>query len=280
MTNRYEILFEKLKKSKQAAFIPYFCLGNPTVEISLEIIDAAMTNGADALEVGFAFSDPVADGVVLQNANTAARAAGANVNVCFEMLKQIRTKYPNVPIGLLLYANIIYAMGIDKFYKKCRQVKVDSVLIADVPLGEIMPFKEASIKHEIDQVLIVPPNANNLKIEKIAAVVRGYTYVQARDGVTGIDGKGKKIILKKTNIQKNICSKLIDLNAVPPIVGFGISTKSDVLRAIKNGALGVIVGSAIAKIIEDNMSKKLANKNNMLKEIGRYIASLKAKTKL
>lgn len=133
---RYNKLFNSLKERNQLAYIPFLLLGDPTEELSLKLIDTLVKNGADALELGFAFSDPVADGPVIQAASLRPLANGFNVDAGFKLISQVRAKYPDLPIGILTYANLVFAPGIEQFYDKAARSGVDSVLIADCPVEE------------------------------------------------------------------------------------------------------------------------------------------------
>lgn len=158
---RYENLFAQLNDRREGAFVPFVTLGDPGIEQSLKIIDTLIDAGADALELGVPFSDPLADGPTIQNANLRAFAAGVTPAQCFEMLALIREKHPTIPIGLLMYANLVFNNGIDAFYARCEQVGVDSVLVADVPVEESAPFRQAALRHNIAPIFICPPNADD-----------------------------------------------------------------------------------------------------------------------
>ncbi|MGL5994184.1 MAG: tryptophan synthase subunit alpha, partial [Aeromonas sobria] len=144
--NRYAQLFSRLDAVNQGAFVPFVMLGDPTPELSLAIVDALVAGGADALELGIPFSDPVADGPTIQGAALRAFASHTTPDDCFELLGRIRAKYPQLPIGLLVYANLVYVRQIDGFYEKCQQAGVDSVLVADVPVQMCAPYKAAADK--------------------------------------------------------------------------------------------------------------------------------------
>lgn len=144
MNNRYATLFNNLKAKKQGAFVPFVTIGDPDQARSLEIINTLITAGADALELGIPFSDPVADGVVIQNASIRALSAGATPDTCFAIIKEIRALHPDIPIGLLLYVNLVYRNGIENFYERAKNAGVDSILIADVPLHESAPYRRAA----------------------------------------------------------------------------------------------------------------------------------------
>ena len=246
---RYETLFAQLKARREGAFVPFVTLGDPNPEQSLKIIDTLIEAGADALELGIPFSDPLADGPTIQDATLRAFAAGVTPAQCFEMLTAIRQKHPTIPIGLLMYANLVFSPGIDEFYAACERAGVDSVLVAEVPVDEAAPFRQAALR-------------------QIASYGRGYTYLLSRAGVTGAENRAALPL-------HHLIEKLAEYHAAPPLQGFGISAPEQVTAAIDAGAAGAISGSAIVKIIERNVNDPQA----MLAELKAFAQSLKAATK-
>ncbi|UQY42533.1 tryptophan synthase subunit alpha [Erwinia sp. PK3-005] len=265
---RYEQLFKRLQASKEGAFVPFVTLGDPSPELSLQIIDTLVAAGADALELGIPFSDPLADGPTIQNATLRAFAAGTTPAQCFEMLTTIRQKYPELPIGLLMYANLVFTNGVDEFYARCEQAGVDSVLVADVPVEESGPFRQAAMRHNIAPIFICPPNADDDLLRAVASYGRGYIYLLSRAGVTGAENRASLPL-------KHLIDKLREYHAAPTLQGFGISEPSQVKEAIAAGADGAISGSAIVKIIE----KHHAEPEVMLTELKRFVSGLKAATR-
>ncbi|AKL12209.1 TPA: tryptophan synthase subunit alpha [Kluyvera intermedia] len=265
---RYETLFKQLKDRKEGAFVPFVTLGDPSPEQSLKIIDTLIEAGADALELGIPFSDPLADGPTIQNATLRAFAAGVTPSQCFEMLAAIRQKHPTIPIGLLMYANLVFSRGIDEFYAQCEKAGVDSVLVADVPVEESAPFRQAALRHNVAPIFICPPNADDELLRQIASHGRGYTYLLSRAGVTGAENRAALPL-------HHLVEKLTEYNAAPPLQGFGISAPDQVTAAIDAGAAGAISGSAIVKIIEKNVDKPAA----MLEELGAFVRAMKAGTR-
>ncbi|WP_394147796.1 tryptophan synthase subunit alpha [Shewanella atlantica] len=265
--DRYQAAFEALKAKSQGAFVPFVTLGDPGPELSMKIIDTLVENGADALELGFPFSDPLADGPVIQGANLRALGAGITPSQCFDMLKAIRAKYPQLPIGLLLYANLVYANGIDIFYAKAKAAGVDSVLIADVPVEEAEPFILSAKKHNIAPIFIAPPNADTETLKLVSEKGEGYTYLLSRAGVTGTESKAGMPI-------GDILSRLKTFDGAPPLLGFGIAEPSQVKAAIQSGAAGAISGSAVVKIIEANRDKEAA----LLTKLAEFTRNMKAAT--
>lgn len=265
---RYENLFAQLKDRKEGAFVPFVTLGDPSVEQSLNIIDTLIAAGADALELGIPFSDPLADGPTIQEATLRAFASGVTPTQCFEMLALIRQKHPAIPVGLLMYANLVFSKGIDAFYAQCEKVGVDSVLIADVPVEESAPFHQAALRHNVAPIFICPPNADDELLRQIASRGRGYTYLLSRAGVTGAENRAALPL-------HHLVEKLKEYNAAPPLQGFGISSPEQVTGAIEVGAAGAISGSAIVKIIEKNVDKP----EQMLAELKTFVTAMKAATR-
>lgn len=266
--SRYNRLFDRLKAGNEGAFVPFVTLGDPTPEHSLKVIDALVAGGADALELGIPFSDPVADGPTIQAATLRARGAGTNSQICFDMLTQVREKYPELPIGLLVYANLVYAPGMDSFYGRAAKAGVDSVLVADVPLEMAEPFKAAADRAGIETIFIAPPNGDEATLKAVAEMGSGYTYLLSRAGVTGTETKAGKPV-------DTLVATLKQYNAPPSLLGFGISTPEQVRDAIAAGAAGAISGSAVVKIIEQNLS----NPQAMLDALTAFVKDMKAATK-
>ncbi|MFC0225849.1 tryptophan synthase subunit alpha [Serratia aquatilis] len=265
--DRYQQLFKRLENNKEGAFVPFVTLGDPNPTLSLQIIDTLVENGADALELGIPFSDPLADGPTIQSATLRAFASGVTPTHCFEMLAAIRQKHPTIPIGLLMYANLVFHRGIDAFYQRCAEVGVDSVLIADVPFEESAPFRAAASRHAIAPIYICPPNAEEDLLREISSHGRGYTYLLSRAGVTGTESRAQLPI-------HHLVNKLREYHAAPALQGFGISEPSQVKDALAAGAAGAISGSAIVKIIEHNLSQPA----EMLAKLGKFVREMKAAT--
>ncbi|MEG3753854.1 tryptophan synthase subunit alpha [Psychromonas arctica] len=266
-SQRYAKLFEKLEKANQGAFVPFVTVGDPDREQSLNIIDTLVKAGADALELGIPFSDPVADGVVIQDASIRALNSGTTPQVCFDIIKEIRARHPETPIGLLLYVNLVYRNGIESFYEECKAAGVDSILIADVPLHESAAYRAAADKAGLQQIFIAPPNGDKATLKQVAEYGQGYTYLLSRAGVTGADAKAGMPI-------EHMLETLGEHNAPPSLLGFGISQPEQVADAIKSGAAGAISGSAVVKVIERN----LGDPDKMQSEMTEFISAMKAAT--
>lgn len=264
---RYQQAFAALAIKKQGAFIPFVIIGDPNPEQSFEIIKTLIDAGADALELGIPFSDPSADGVTIQMAALRAINSGTNTDICIDILSKVRAYAPNIPIGLLLYGNLVFARGIDDFYRDMAAAGVDSVLIADLPIRESKPFREAALAHGVAPIFIAPPTASDEIIQKVASYGHGYTYVLSRAGVTGTETQAE---IPKNNL----INALKENNAAPSIIGFGISKPEHVKQTLSSGATGAISGSAVVKIIEQNIDDSEA----MLAALSNFVTEMKAAT--
>ncbi|MFH0883590.1 MAG: tryptophan synthase subunit alpha [bacterium] len=261
-------MFRRLGDLGEIAFVPFTVLGDPNPEASLEAIRAMISGGADALELGIPFSDPVADGPTIQAADIRALSSGSTVHSAWNLISRIRTENPDLPIGLLLYANLVVHGGLEAFYHNALKAGVDSVLVADLPTLEAIPFCTAARRASIDPVLIAPPNADVQRLEIISREGRGYTYVITRRGVTGAD---EQVHLDHTAL----LDTLQRFQAPPPLFGFGISKPEHVLAAKYAGAAGVISGSAVVSRIERN----LGDIDSMVKDIHDFVVEMKAATR-
>ncbi|XRX42404.1 MAG: tryptophan synthase subunit alpha [Buchnera aphidicola (Eriosoma harunire)] len=269
MTTRYKSLFHNVFLKKEICFIPFLILGDPTIEISLKIIDSLINNGVDAIELGFPFSDPMADGPIIQRANLRAFKAKVTVKKCLDMVHIIRKKHKNIPIGLLLYSNLIVQKGIYHFYSQCNKIGIDSILIADVPVEEYNIFYKAATLYNIDPIFICPPNAEEKLIQKIIKYSKGYIYMLSRPGVTGFH----------KNYNDNISfliKKLKKITSIPLVQGFGIHNTEQIKNIIQFGLNGVICGSVLINIIE----KYSHNIKKMLNMLVSLSIQLKNSTKL
>jgi len=260
-------MFATLKEQTKGAFIPFVTIGDPDLDTSYRIIKTLIEAGADALELGLPFSDPIADGPTIQAANIRALDQDISTKACMELIARISSEFPNTPIGLLLYSNLVLAQGVDRFYQMARNAGVDSVLIADVPIRESKPFRQAAKAAGVDPVFIVPPNVTEDTLRQIASYGRGYTYLLSRSGVTGTESKAQMPA-------QLMVDRLTNLGAAPAVLGFGISSPQQVSNAIQSGAVGAISGSAVVKIIEQN----LTDTERMLSALRNFVASMKSAT--
>lgn len=239
-------------------FMPFVVLGDPSVESSISVIKSLVDNGANGLELGFAFSDPIADGPVIQAANKRALDNGITTAKNFEILKEIRL-FTNIPISLMLSFNIMFNYGIDEFYAKCAELKINAVLVPDVPLEESSEILGSAQKNNILTPFIISPITNDDRMKKISEICTGYAYLVSVLGTTGarndFDVRLKDLIIR--------AKKIFD---VPLYVGFGISNPEQVRNVLDMGADGAISGSAFCKLVEKNLD----NSDKMAKDVGEF----------
>ena len=234
--SRYADMFDRL--DGEGAFGAFLMLGDPDLQTSARLLDAVVEGGADMIEVGIPFSDPVADGPVIQAAAQRALSAGVRVSDCLELLAGFRSRHPTVPVGILTYANIVAArMG---FMRDAYEAGADSLLIADVPALEAGPFTRDMDEAGIEPVLIAAPNTPDAALARIATLSKAYTYCVSRTGITGTHAGGR--------FDRSLIERLAAAGAPPPIFGFGISRPEHVRAALESGAAGVVCGSAIVDL--------------------------------
>jgi len=234
--SRYASMFERL--GGEGAFGAFLMLGDPDLETSARLLDAVVEGGADMVEVGIPFSDPVADGPVIQAAAQRALAAGVRVADCLQLIAGFRQRHPDVPVGILTYANIVMART--GFMHDAAEAGADSLLIADAPALEAERFTRDMTQAGIDPVLIAAANTPDPALARIAALSKSYTYCVSRAGITGTHAGGQ--------FDAELIDRVKQAGAPPPIFGFGISCPEHVRAAIAVGARGVICGSAIVDL--------------------------------
>jgi tryptophan synthase alpha chain len=253
--SRYAAKFERL--DGDGAFGAFLMLGDPDLETSAALLDAVIDAGADMIEVGIPFSDPVADGQVIQAAARRALTAGVRVGDCLDLIEALRARNKRVPIGILTYANNVLARP--GFLRDAAGAGADSLLIADVPALEAEPFVREMEQAGIEPVLIAAANTPEATLDRIARLSKAYTYCVSRAGITGTHAGGE--------FDAQLIGRLEQLGAPPPIFGFGISRPEHVRAALAAGAKGVICGSAIVDLV----SKR--------KDIATFVHSFKAVTR-
>ena len=260
--SRYAAMFGRLRERGEGAFGAFLMLGDPDPDSSAEFLDAVVAGGADLVEVGIPFSDPVADGPIIQAAADRALKVGTRVDDCFRLLAEFSRRHPDVPVGILTYANLLSARGRDRFVADAAEAGVDSLLVGDVPSIEAEPYAEEARAKGLDLVMIAAPNTPRQTLTRIARLCSGYTYCVARAGVTGVRDE---LSLE----HERLFGDLARLQAPPPVLGFGISNPDHVRQALSAGAAGVISGSAIVRLVEEGSPEKVA----------RFVAEMKEATR-
>lgn len=236
---RFNHCFKRTAQLNRPAYIPFLMLGDPNPTESLRIIEAVIASGIDALELGIPFSDPIADGPIVTQAALRSCQHQLSVDDYFAMIATLRSQHPTLPIGILVYANLVYRYGVDPFYQQAYISGVDAVLIPDLPTLEAMPYLDCARLQGIDPILLATPTCQQADLELVARYTKGFTYLVTRPGVTGVD-KACHFAKAKTMVEQ-----LNRLDTPPCVFGFGIKSAKDVAKAYDAGAKGVIIGSAL-----------------------------------
>ncbi len=253
--------FAALKQKKETALIPFLTAGDPDMATTAKLVRTLADNGADLIELGVPFSDPMADGPTIQAASERALAAGATLQKVLQLVKEVRQDC-QVPLVLMGYYNPIFRYGAERFAQAAVTAGVDGLLLVDLPpeqADEIAPAMQAA---GLDMITLLAPTTPPERMQRLAAVAQGYLYYVSMTGVTG------SAAISPADIRVAV-EELKKMTKVPVGVGFGISTVADA-KAVGEFADGVVVGSALVKIIaEYGQSKEL------LPQVGQFIASLK-----
>lgn len=241
------------------AFIPFITCGDPELETTAKLVRAAVENGADLVELGIPFSDPTAEGPVIQGANIRALAGGVTTDRIFDLVRELR-KDVTVPMVFMTYANVVFSYGAEQFISTCQEIGIDGLILPDLPFEEKGEFQPICQKYGVDLISLIAPTSKQ-RIAMIAREAEGFLYIVSSLGVTGT----------RSEITTDLSSiiKVVRENTnVPCAIGFGISTPE---QAKKMAALadGVIVGSAIIKIME-------ANGREAAGSVGAYVREMKA----
>lgn len=231
--NRIESAFKKGK-----AFIPFITCGDPSLEITEQLVYAMEEAGADLIELGIPFSDPTAEGPVIMDANIRALAGGVTADKIFQMAERIRTR-TTVPMVFMTYANVVFSYGTERFIKKAARVGMDGLILPDVPFEEKEEFAQVCRKYGLALISLVAPTSRE-RIRMIASEAEGFLYCVSSLGVTGVRSEINTDVGEMVKMAKEVSN-------IPCAVGFGISTEEQA-HSMARQADGVIVGSAIVKL--------------------------------
>ncbi|SHK32489.1 tryptophan synthase subunit alpha [Paramaledivibacter caminithermalis] len=260
MESRITKKFKELKSNNQKALITYITCGDPDLDTTIDLVLAMEKAGADIIELGIPYSDPLADGPTIQRASQRALNSGTNIDSIFEMLSKLR-KNTDIPIAFLLYYNSIFAYGIEEFLNKFSG-SVDGLIIPDLPLEERKELQELLENHPIDLIPLVAPTSED-RIKEIVKATDGFIYCISSLGVTG---KREKFNLDL----KYFINKIKNHTDTPTAIGFGISNEKNV-KTLKDFADGLIVGSTIVEKIEESIQTN----NNVIKNVYEFVNRLK-----
>jgi len=257
--------FDELKKKNKCGFISFITAGDPDFNTSYKILEKLPDVGVDIIELGMPFSDPMADGPVIQKANERALKSKMNLKKTFELVKKFRKKNIITPIVLMGYYNPIHRFGINNFIKEIKKNKINGVIIVDLPPEEDNELCIPIIKKKIHFIKLATPTTNNSRFKKILKNASGFIYYISITGITGANYKSNtKLEAEIKNLKK--------LTELPIAVGFGIKNREDVKKLSKN-ADAIVVGSSIIKKVEEALKKKY-NKLKLIDYVLSYIKNL------
>lgn len=259
--NRIDEKFKELRKEKKTAFIPYITAGDPDISTTKKIVSALAASGADIIELGIPFSDPLADGPTIQQAMQRSLGAGCTVRKVMRMAKELRAKI-QTPFVFMTYYNIVFNYGPEAFIHDAKKCGADGLIVPDLPMEESRQLTEIADRAGFNVIMLTAPTTPPARFKLIAGCSRGFIYHVSLTGVTGARSA------LSSRLKKDV-RKLKKLTKKPVCVGFGISTPAQAAD-ISGAADGIIIGSAIIKIIE----KHLRNKKAMLKGISGFARSI------
>jgi len=248
--------------NNKKAFIPFITCGDPDLATTELIVKEAVKNGADLIELGIPFSDPTAEGPVIQGANLRALEGGVTTDKIFDLVRTLRLEV-TIPMVFMTYANVVFSYGAEKFISTCNEIGMDGIILPDIPFEEKEEFADICAKYDVDLISMIAPTSEN-RIAMIAKEATGFIYIVSSLGVTGTRSEIKTDLASIVEVVR-------DNTKIPCAIGFGISTPEQAAKmaGISDGA---IVGSAIIKIIE-KYGKEAP------KYVGEYVKSMKEAVK-
>lgn len=264
MPNRITEKFAELASRGERALVCYVVAGYPDIQTSQQVINALVRGGADIIEIGIPFSDPIADGPTIQAASTSALERGITPAKALELAKAVRKKHPALPLLAMTYFNILVRAGVEKFMSQAKACGIDGFILPDVPVEEAQEYSAAASKLGLATVFLASPNTTQARLKRIVGSSSGFLYLVSVYGITGARKSFEDYTL---NVIKSVKQAAGD--KVPVAVGFGISTPAHATFMIGAGADAVIVGSAIIDRIAKLQGKK------MLTELQQFVISMK-----
>lgn len=264
--NRIDKRFQRLKAAKKKAFISYICAGDPDLRVTEKLVLEFHKAGVDIVELGIPFSDPLADGPTIQRASQRALKKGVNISRIFTLVKTLRKK-TEIPIVLMGYYNPIFSYGVLNFIKQAKEAGVDGVIVPDLIPEEADEFIFISRQYNLSTIFLVSPTSSAKRLRMIASKSRGFIYYVSLTGITGTRQTVSEGIREHVRRIKRVSKK-------PVCVGFGVSTPRQA-RALSQYSDGVIIGSAIIKILEKNLGNNAKAINDAVSFVKSVIKGLK-----
>ncbi|MCJ7636585.1 MAG: tryptophan synthase subunit alpha [Nitrososphaeraceae archaeon] len=264
--NRIDSKFNELKSKNQKALICYVVAGYPDMKTSEYIITSLINGGADIIEIGIPFSDPIADGSTIQDAIQSSLISGTTPDMCLELASRIRKTFPNIPLIIMTYSNILYKKGYIQFAEKAKENGIDGLIIPDIPIEESKEYLNTMQNTGLSTIFLVSPNTSEKRLKMISRICTGFLYAISVYGTTGERKGFDEYTIESIKRVKKVTAA----DELPLAVGFGISNPQHVKYMIDAGADAVIIGSAIIKKIKEIEDKKL-----LFNTLNKFIYELK-----
>jgi tryptophan synthase alpha chain len=264
--NRICCKFRQLVLENRPALICYVVAGYPTLKYTEEIVSTIVESGADIVEIGIPFSDPIADGPTIQQASTVALKNGTTPQKCLELVGAVREKFPRLPLLIMTYSNIVFRSGLEEFLRTSRLKGVDGFILPDLELTESYSYVNAASKLKMATVFLASPNTDASRLKKIMEVCSGFLYVVSVYGTTGSRAEYEDYTFQSIRRIKEITE-----GKIPIAVGFGISRPDQVTSLVNSGADAVIIGSAII----DRIAARHPNDKHKLVNLRAFVEQLR-----
>jgi tryptophan synthase alpha chain len=262
--------FRELQNKGEGALVAYLTGGDPDPKAFLANSTALIEGGADIVEIGIPFSDPIADGPVIQASSMRSLSNGATPLSILGMIRELSSQF-SVPFVILSYYNPILAMGLESFLKKSRDSGVDGIVVPDLPVEESDDFRNLALKHNIDNIYLAAPNTSRTRLRTILDKSKGFLYLVSLYGVTG-----PRDTLSPQALEAVKTVKTLAKGKIPVSAGFGISQPEHVSALLQSGADGAIVGSALVRIVGNHLD----DRNEAEAQLKKTVRSLKEATRL
>lgn len=266
--SRIASTFKALSEAGEGAYIPYVCAGDPTPEFSVKLVSGLCSSGADLIELGLPFSDPVADGPTIQSAMTRALKGGFRTGQLFSMISTLRGAGLKQPIVVMTYANPVLRMGVDEFCSKLADVGGDGLLVVDMPPEESSLVDSSAASNGLDVIRLVAPTTSDARLEVLLPRASGYVYAVS---VSGVTGARKQVSADGLSLVRRVSAK----SRIPVVLGFGVSQPEHARTALESGAAGVVEGSRIISMY----SSSAGDAESSLEGVLEHCKGMKAATR-
>ena len=254
--------FNELRQKGKFALMPFLMAGDPTLDITYKVLLELQEKGADFIELGIPYSDPLADGPIIQLSASRALKSGTSLAKVLDLLKTLKGKL-NIPVILFTYFNPLLSFGFKRFCEIASDVGAAGIIIPDLPLEETTQFSQIANDFNLDLVLLIAPTTPLGRMKVISSRTKGFSYLVS---VTGVTGERNKL----ENRVENLIGQLKEISSNPIAVGFGISSPEHIIKVRKWGADGVIIGSAFVKRISDSNDSQIVN------EVGKFCSEMRS----